>query len=482
MKRFLLTTTLLFLVHFLTAQAYIKLEVDRGDSLNTCDNTVDLIKYGTADGPYVITWWDNSWSPSSGFHAQNICEGKGLTVELIDTNCNHLRTYIRVLPQSVQQVYVDTVIAVMPSAPGMCDGSLSFFFANVQSGDTKTFSSSGSGGQTSSTVFNGLCEDYYNYGIWRNGGLICEVTVSLNYLPMAPCIPHKDSLIIAPQSSPGSCDASVVYNSKYLNGGTTLFHHSIYQPVGGGSVQVNSDSALSYTGLCAGPYIVRTEDHITNNQYFMETKIFIDEPLLQDSIWGSPVSSQIDTILLNALTNCAIDYSFNVDSVYINNMTYIGANQYEFEIAVIQASDTLYSYQTAIADTSKQLCFDLTFFCADSSGFGTLKSGGNSQLHNYIYFKNGNGLTTQIDNVENGESFELYPIPADKKIVIENLLKGKNEIRIYAIDGTLIDSKMISNTKTELDVTNWKNAIYIIQILNETANSSYFKKVVISHQ
>lgn len=480
MKRIVLIICLIAISTIMYSQAYIKLSVDRGDSLNTCDNNIDIIKYGTASGPYVITWWDNSWSPSSGFHAQDICEGKGLTVELIDTNCNHLRAFVKILPESVQQVYLDSVIATLPSSPGSCDGSLSFFFENVLPGDTKGFSNSGSGGVTTSTVFNGLCEDYYTYSINRNASLICEVTVSLNYAPVIPCIPFKDSLIITPQSTPGSCDAEVEYNTLSFEApGATPYYHSIYKPVGGGSVQVNSgvDTSFAFVGLCSGPYIVETKSY-PNNNYFVSNKIFVDEPLLEDSIWGSPNSSQIDTITLQALTNCGINYSFNVDSVFISNMMHIGANQYEFEISVIQLQDTLFSYQIANVDTSHQLCFDLTFFCADSSGFGTSQKSNNpNQLRSFIYFNpNQEGIVTSdvIHNISN--ELMVYPIPSTGIIYIETLYNKQSMVNIHGIDGKLYLSKNFNSKLIYLNLDYLTNGVYYITIKQD---SQIFKGKII---
>ncbi|MCB0403104.1 MAG: T9SS type A sorting domain-containing protein [Flavobacteriales bacterium] len=485
MKKVISIVCLLLIACVGYSQAYIKLEVERNASANGCDNKVNLIPYGAANGPYMITWWDNSWSPSSGLHAQDICQNKGLTVELVDTLCNHLRAYVKVLPISQQQVYLDTVIATLPSSPGMCNGSISFSFMNVQPGDTRTFGNSGSGGVTTATTFNGLCEDYYTYGIWRGGSLIAEVTVSLHYPPVTPCFPFKDSLVITPQSAPGACDAQLEYNTISFNvPAASPYYHSIYKPVGGGSVQVNSgvDTSYTYSGLCAGPYIVETRSYSSNN-YFVSNKIFVDEPLLSDSVWGSPGSSQVDTIYLTALTNCGINYTFNVDSVYISNASYLGSNQYEFEIAVLQqdtglqTTDTIYSYSTAFADTSHQLCFDITFFCADS----TFKTSSVNQLHSYIYYPPSNGIITIASFGMDHSQIQVYPIPANGQMTVSGLSPGENEMSLYSIDGKLVWSKRVTSPQYVQDVSSVSDGMYILKAVHIETQSTYVSKLLIEH-
>jgi len=442
----------------------MKVIIDRGDSLNNCDTKIELVPYQTLP-PYVITWWDNSWQPSTGLHAENICEGTILTTEILDMNCRHLRAAHKILPDSIPQVYLDTVIAVLPSAPGLCDGSIIFRFKNVSPFYTRFFSNSSSGGVTLDSVFTNLCEDYYTYSI-SQGGVIAEVTVSLHYVPILPCEPFSDSLIITPQSAPGSCDAIVNYNSSGALS-TGMYYHYIYKPVGTGSVTINADSALSYGALCSGPHIVQGETYGISNNYFVSNTIFVDNPLIKDSVWGNPGAGQIDTIYLSAITNCGINYSFNVDSVYISKMNYIAGNQFEIEITVLQLNlmmnfDTILSFETANVDTSHQLCFDLTFFCSDSSTFKTL----NSEVHNYIFFPL-NGLINSVSNQEILHGIVvLYPNPANNYLKISNLPAGENIITVYSIEGRVLEKSRTSKLSYDINLKDVPSGLYLLQIDN----------------
>ncbi len=124
----------------------MKLKVDRGDSLNICDNNIQIELKNQTTGPYVVTWWDNHWSPSAGFHANDLCENTVITTEVLDMNCRHMHANLTIMPDSVPQVYLDTVVAILPSSPGACDGYLSFHFRNVLPSYTRSFGNSGSGG------------------------------------------------------------------------------------------------------------------------------------------------------------------------------------------------------------------------------------------------------------------------------------------------------------------------------------------------
>lgn len=475
MRRLLL---LLFITtqFFASAQSYVKLVPTR-DTSNICNIAVDMIPYGGTVGPYVITWWDNYWQPSTGFRAENLCVGTVISTELIDMNCRHLRNNIYILPHSIPQVYLDTVIAILPSIPGGCDGSISFHFRNVTSPYTRHFASSSSGGVVSDSAFYNLCEDDYSYSIYgphltQSGSVVYgEVSVSLHYPPVLPCEPFRDSLVLTPQSSPGACDATITYNSSGA-AATLPYYHSIYKPVNGGSVQVNPgpiDLNPSFNNLCSGPHIVRTQTFLNNNYYFVSSTIFVDNPLLNDSVWGTPGSSQIDTVLLSAITNCGVNYAFNVDSVYISKMDYIANNQYNIEITVLQIDslfnqDTIRSYETAIVDTSHQLCFDFTFFCADSSNMKTVSN----EIHNYIYYPANGGVTSLPERRLKFSLVELYPNPTSSSLMVSNLPSGENRITLMTVDGKILQNISVTAINYKIILESISSGLYFLRIENGT--------------
>ncbi|MDF1672201.1 MAG: T9SS type A sorting domain-containing protein [Vicingaceae bacterium] len=484
MVKFISSLILIFLSYSSFSQAYVKLVPSR-DTINNCDNSIKIVPYGTT-GPYVITWWDNHWQPSTGLKANNICEGTIISTELIDVHCQHLRNVMYVMPDSMAQLYLDTVIATLPSAPGNCDGSIEFYFKNVQSGFKRYFSTPSSGGLTNDSIFTGLCENDYTYSIsglpgWKTLG---EVSVSLHYTPVLPCAPFTDSLVLSPISAPGNCDGVVTYNTSGTSG-SAPYLRSIYKPIGSASVQVNSglDTSSSFSSLCAGPHIIYSQTY-GSNRYFTSSTIFVDNPVINDSTWGSPSSNQIDTILLSAITNCGINYDFNVDTVFISQMNHIAGNQFEFEITVIQdldsisqTQDTIYNYETAAVDTSHQLCFDITFFCADSSGIGSKTI--NSELHSYIYFPS--GPATSINKYKSEQNnFDIYPVPTSGYLNISNLPNGINQLRIFSIEGKEYLDKYISETQLRVDMSKYPSGMYFISVKNQFGYYST-KKVILNN-
>ncbi|MFA5782897.1 MAG: T9SS type A sorting domain-containing protein, partial [Bacteroidales bacterium] len=71
------------------------------------------------------------------------------------------------------------------------------------------------------------------------------------------------------------------------------------------------------------------------------------------------------------------------------------------------------------------------------------------------------------------DSYKIYPNPSSSNIYIntDNDIKS-TFIRILDITGRLIKQETIKTKKTELDISNLQNGLYIIEIIN---NSRCFK-------
>lgn len=481
-KIVLVTILILKMTTWVSAQSYMKVNIDRGDPNDNCDTSIDLVPYNTTP-PYVITWWDNHWQPSTGLHATNICEGTVLTTEILDINCRHLKASTLIMPDSVPQVYLDTIIAVPPSASGMCDGSLTFNFVNVNSSYSTQLYPSGTAGATG-YIYTNLCEGDYSFNIWGSyPSAVAGVTIPLYVASIVPpCDPFRDSLVLTDPTSPGACNGSVTYNSNGAPAST--FHHYIYKPIGGGSVQVNPgpvDLSPSFSALCSGPHIVRTEIYGITNNYFDQNTIFVDDPLLMDSVWGNPGAGQIDTVYLSALTNCGINFSHDVDSIFISNMTLLAGNQFEFEMTVLQSDslnnkDTILSYSTAMVDTSHQLCFDITFFCADTSGQRTA----NRELHSYIYHPSADLATVLEDRIDKTNFIKLYPNPVSGNLNVSNLSVGESVLTIISIDGRNLGSYKTQGTKYKIDLNEFPPGLYLLRVENNEKRN--IQKFVIGNE
>ncbi len=305
--------------------------------------------------------------------------------------------------------------------------------------------------------------------------------MSLRYAPVLPCAPFRDSLIIDPQSGPGGCDATLTYNTTGAAGGTPYYHY-IFHSSGGGSTQINPNGPLGvdtshfYSGLCTSPYIVETKSY-PNNNYFVNNKIFVDDPAIADSVWGVSSSSQIDTIYLSSLSNCGVNYSDTVDSVYVSNLYHIADDQFEVEVTILQYDflsniDTIISYALAFIDTSHQLCFDITFFCADSTEYiiDSLmiqkKQNQATELHSYIFFDaNESGVVTNVNFEKLNQNMEISinPIPSNGLIILENLPIGEGEIEVLGIEGKIHHKTEFRSSFKSIDLSMLPNGVYIIR-------------------
>lgn len=459
--------TYIFLILFLyvytsgNSQAYLKLVPHSESSTGACDAAIDVTVKGVSTAPYMITWWDNSWQPSTGLHATDLCSGKIITTTVIDMNCRKLESVVFIDPDPTKQVSVDTVILVLPSAPGASDGSLTFHMGNVQPGSTRAFSSSGSGGMTLDSVFTGLQEDNYSYAIYGASGLAYQVGVSLYYSSsLLPCEPFVDSFEITTPTTTTSCDGELFMHPAGASG---LYYRYIYMPSGGGSTQINSGVEYNnlQTSLCPGPYLIDTYSDLNN--YWMRSTIYVDDPLIADSTWGTPPggSTPLDTIILSSLTACGIDYDLPVDTAYVSGMTCVLDDYYEVEISVIQGLDTTLAYATSTIDTSHNLCFDITLFCADSS---IMRSGGNFSSRNLIYIEKGDIATAGIQELHAVNNLTVFPNPFSNIVSVKTEFEMQ-KIMVYGMDGKLIQQFNVKNNRIELDLHTLQSSVYFINVL-----------------
>jgi hypothetical protein len=69
--------------------------------------------------------------------------------------------------------------------------------------------------------------------------------------------------------------------------------------------------------------------------------------------------------------------------------------------------------------------------------------------------------SANVDNNNNGITFNVYPNPANNKITIE--LKQKTEIEIQGIKGQIIKRLKVNENKTEIDISDFPSGVYIIR-------------------
>jgi len=90
-----------------------------------------------------------------------------------------------------------------------------------------------------------------------------------------------------------------------------------------------------------------------------------------------------------------------------------------------------------------------------------------------IWYINLNEIFTSINDLENKNEISVYPNPANNLLFINRFIKN-SKMSIFDISGKIIINKKV--TKNQIDISNFQNGIYIINI--ETENGIVTKKFV----
>jgi hypothetical protein len=112
----------------------------------------------------------------------------------------------------------------------------------------------------------------------------------------------------------------------------------------------------------------------------------------------------------------------------------------------LNITDSTYTFNDACPETYKLVATDNNG-CKDSIGFTI------------------NETTIGVNDI-NVNSFSIYPNPANKVLIIKNLNK-ESQINIFDITGRIIYAENILTSDTELNIDNWKDGIYTVQVITE---------------
>lgn len=471
----------LFLFLFLSGlsfgQKYLRLIPEIAPDSAGCNGKAKAIYYGGV-APYQMTWWDNHWQPSNGVTAENLCDKGQYTVTFTDSTCRRLESLIKMRSDTTKQIYLDTVIIVMPSAPGMCDGEMYFQFQNITGAHNISMNAEHSSFNGTGYSFTGLCEDVYHYHIYLGGQAEFEVAIDNRINPPTPCYHYDESVIVNQPTTSTSCNGTFQLGATSTQPGAN-FGYAVYIQDGGGATNINPSYYNSFiTGICEGPYLI---DYQEDYSLLIKRKtIYVFADGLVDSTWNVPDSiiPGTDTILLQALVNCAPNYSQGVDTAYISSITALGNSQYEFGVTIIQGTDTINAYASAITDTSHNFFIDITLFCEDSSRTMDPFLGKRNLIYHGVKLS-----TNKIDELENFKSIKIFPNPFESNYTLEFDLKKEEQIifELTDISGKIISSRIYSgsNGKNRLDFDSpgLSNGLYLLRIISENGQS-VSKKVI----
>lgn len=82
-----------------------------------------------------------------------------------------------------------------------------------------------------------------------------------------------------------------------------------------------------------------------------------------------------------------------------------------------------------------------------------------------------------ISETDFSKNFNIFPNPATNKLQIENKQDINFNIKIYNLNGILIDAYINANDLTQIDVSKYPTGVYLFSFINET-NISYQKIII----
>ncbi|HNW70831.1 MAG TPA: T9SS type A sorting domain-containing protein [Bacteroidales bacterium] len=132
-----------------------------------------------------------------------------------------------------------------------------------------------------------------------------------------------------------------------------------------------------------------------------------------------------------------------------------------------------WSYQCALDMPVKQFSFADPL---NGWALGFYRGHPNSGPTRMIFNTSSGGLGgEEFDQPESSE-INIFPNPATDKISITCQHKQNLSLSVYNVFGALILTKKLSNTKDEIDISNFSKGIYIIKIAS--SDREVIKKIV----
>lgn len=451
------------------AQRYFVVNIDSSSS-DSCKVKLTLSRYNLKQtSQFVFGHSEPFRLISNSSEVTNVCKGSKLIISTMDSACVSLDNSLYINPNSSKQITLDTVIITMPSSPTACDGSLYFKFKNVGPTESRSFGSSWSGSGTTDSIFTGLCEDKYYYGITHSGSTTYDyyIQIDLTSNTPTPCSPFDVTVDMTPSSSPG-CNGSLLVTPN--DGDIFSYIYYIFNYC----CMVNPSTAVGYANsLCSGIYTVYIEHPA--NSYRLLSKGFYVDTTVADSSWGVPpiILPTTDTILVPSVFNCLLDYSMPLDTVYLDNFQYAGLGNYEFYVYIVQGTDTIVLNETAIIDTSHNFFIDVTVYCDDASIGSRSSTQPEGALRNFVY--HGEQTLTPVQNYTNynASKIDIFPNPTIGTLSLKlNSIKLKT-IEILDMNGVVLKSFACNSSTLDIDVSSLTAAPYLIRYTDEENNKGF---------
>ncbi|MFI5203038.1 MAG: T9SS type A sorting domain-containing protein [Flavobacteriales bacterium] len=466
-----LSIVTILLANSVLSQKYLSVSLTPESGPDSCDAIVNIVPHNMP-GPFQINVATDAGYVGFGPIIHGFCSGDRIEIMVFDSNCVKHFAVFTLASYGTSQFMPDSILYVMPSAPGMCDGALEFQFNNIPPNLNRDlyFATGGVslyGGPIDSS-FTGLCEGTYVYSFMdpnNNNNTVASISMTISYSTPLPCDHYNFDIL---KSMAPACDGHIELIPTM--GAITDYHYYInyINPIsmGGGIFTVNSNYNNNYVdSACAGPYLLFVEPTYTNN-YVLQPYPFYVDSLIGDSSWNVPpiLPANVDTISLPSLYNCNIDYGMPIDTVYLGTLNAIGGNYYEFFVYVIQGIDTIMLSETAQLDTTASFFVDLTIYCGDSSMLA--RSGGVGFITSEHMIYMGDSGSSSIANMNaDGFTVTISPNPSSETVTISSSVI-LSHVRVYSMDGKLVLSERLNSSSgnNTFSIRHLASDLYIVKI------------------
>lgn len=299
-------------------------------------------------------------------------------------------------------IYRDTLIGA--SATG-CDSILVLNLTNLKNGSVQNIAA---------------CKSYVLKGV--------TITQSGTY---------RDTL-----TNTAGCDSIVVYNinirtvnkivTKTGNTLSATAADATYQWVNcTTNLPITNANLQSYTPTASGSYkVIITQNGCVDTSACNNVTIINCNLQLTHNVLDTIRCKQVRVNIANGTLPIALKLTWSTNIIGIS----------------LNITDSAYTFNDACPETYKLVATDNNG-CKDSISFTI------------------NEPTIGVNDI-NVNSFSMYPNPANKILIINNLSK-ESQINIFDMTGRIIYAENILTSSTELNIENWKDGIYTVQIITE---------------
>ncbi|MES2593573.1 MAG: YCF48-related protein [Bacteroidota bacterium] len=333
------------------------------------------------------------------------------------------------------------VSSINTSSFGSCDGAAT---AVITSSNTSGYSCLWSTGQTTPSISQ-LCAGTYTITVTDSLGFSVSETVIIAE-PADSAIIDSTFILTTVSSNvsvSGYCDGTAAVTAT---GGIPPYSY----------LWSTGELTAAISGLCSNVYYVTVNDF---SGHSVSSTVYISEPT--DTITDPIIYPPIDTLYIDPIDTCIVDFNIPIDSAYITSFTVINS-------MTVEVDWTLWQNGVGVTITTEiqyaNMGFNLLVLTLNCTGF-------TRELYTTVIEDgiNTNTATTGISQIENGALCKAYPNPFKDSITMDFILTKKSEVTIKLMNslGQIVYSLNQQFEKGENKMTinteNLNSGVYFIQ-------------------